>query len=60
MQFQIGTDVDGALFNRLAVRAMPYAVLTDRNGTIIWQGDPGQLTRKRIDEALRNVRTSSE
>lgn len=35
MQFHIGTDVDGALFNRLAVRAMPYAMLTDRNGIII-------------------------
>lgn len=52
MQFHVGTDVDGAFFKRLAVRAMPYAVLTDRNGVIIWQGDPGQLNRARIEAAL--------
>lgn len=52
MQFHVGTDVDGAFFKRLAVRAMPYAVLADRGGTIIWQGDPGELTRERIEAAL--------
>lgn len=52
MQFPVGTDVDGAFFKRLAVRAMPYAVLADRSGTIIWQGDPGELTRERIEAAL--------
>lgn len=52
MQFHIGIDVDGAFFKRLAVRGMPYAVLTDRNGVIIWQGDPGELNRERIEAAL--------
>lgn len=52
MQFHVGTDVDGAFFKRLAMRAMPYAVLTDRNGVVIWQGDPGQLNRARIEAAL--------
>lgn len=52
MQFHVATDVDGAFFKRLAVRAMPYAVLTDRNGVIIWQGDPGELKREKIEAAL--------
>lgn len=52
MQFHIGMDVDGAFFKRMAVRAMPYAVLADRDGKIIWQGDPGELTRERIEAAL--------
>ena len=52
MDFYIGTDIDGAFFKRLSVRAMPYALLTDRNGKVIWQGDPAQLKRERIEAAL--------
>jgi thiol-disulfide isomerase/thioredoxin len=52
MAFHVATDVDGSFFKRLAVRAMPYAILTDRNGTVIWQGDPAELKRARIEAAL--------
>jgi thiol-disulfide isomerase/thioredoxin len=52
MDFYVGTDIDGAYFKRLSVRAMPYAVLADRNGNIIWQGDPSELKRERIEAAL--------
>lgn len=52
MHFPIATDVDGAYFKRMGVRAMPYAVLADRNGIIIWQGDPEELTQARVEAAL--------
>lgn len=52
MEFHVATDADGSFFKRLAVRAMPYAILTDRNGTVIWQGDPAELKRTRVEAAL--------
>lgn len=59
MDFHIGIDVDGAFFKRLSVRAMPYAVLADRSGKIIWQGDPTELKRERIEAALAAPTTSA-
>lgn len=53
MNYPIATDVAGKLFKRLSVRAMPYAVLVNKKGVIIWQGDPQKLKRSQIDAALK-------
>ena len=52
INYSIATDVGGALFKRLSVRAMPYAVLVNKKGIIIWQGDPQTLKRSQIELAL--------
>jgi thiol-disulfide isomerase/thioredoxin len=52
LHYFIGIDADGAFFKRMSLRAMPYAMLVDRSGKIVWQGDPDALTRDRIEAAL--------
>lgn len=48
----VGCDPGGALFATLGVRSLPYAVLVDRNGMIVWQGDPIGLDRRTIETTL--------
>lgn len=50
--YPVGSDPGGALFSQLGVRSLPYAVLVDRNGVIVWQGNPAQLGRSRIESTL--------
>lgn len=50
--YPVGCDPGGTLFATLGVRSLPYAVLVDRNGIIVWQGDPGSLHRETIESTL--------
>jgi thiol-disulfide isomerase/thioredoxin len=50
--FPVASDAGGALFAGLGVRSLPYAVLVDRNGIIVWQGDPLALDRGTLEATL--------
>jgi thiol-disulfide isomerase/thioredoxin len=52
LAYPVGCDPGGALFDKLGVRSLPYAVLVDRNGIVVWQGDPGNLARRTIETTL--------
>jgi thiol-disulfide isomerase/thioredoxin len=52
LAYPVGCDPGGALFATLGVRSLPYAVLVDRNGIIVWQGDPSSLGRSTIETTL--------
>ena len=53
LDYATGSDPGGKLFAQLGVRSMPYAVLVDRNGIVVWQGDPSGLRRTTIETTLR-------
>lgn len=53
LDYAVGSDSGGKLFAQLGVRSMPYAVLVDRNGIVVWQGDPSGLRRATIETTLR-------
>ena len=52
LAYPVRSDADGALFSGLGVRSLPYAVLVDRNGIIVWQGDPIGLDRGTVADTL--------
>ena len=52
LDFPVGCDPGGALFATMGVRSLPYAVLVDHNGIIVWQGDPARLSRQTIEATL--------
>lgn len=54
--YAVGLDPGGGLFARMGVRSLPYAVLVDRNGIVVWQGDPSRLSRATIEATLRAPR----
>ncbi|MDQ2823002.1 MAG: TlpA family protein disulfide reductase [Pseudomonadota bacterium] len=50
--YALGSDPDGALSAQLGTNSMRPAVLVDRNGIIVWQGDPANLGRATIERTL--------
>lgn len=50
--YQLGSDADGKLFAQLGMNRLPAAVLMDRNGIVVWQGDPATLPRNTIERTL--------
>ncbi len=52
LDYPVGCDPDGVLFARMGLRSLPYAVLVDRNGIVVWQGDPAGLGRDTIEATL--------
>jgi thiol-disulfide isomerase/thioredoxin len=57
--YAVGLDPGGGLFARMGVRSLPYAVLVDRNGIVVWQGDPSRLSRATIEATLRAPRVGT-
>jgi thiol-disulfide isomerase/thioredoxin len=57
--YAVGPDPGGGLFARMGVRSLPYAVLVDRNGIVVWQGDPSRLSRATIEATLRAPRVGT-
>jgi len=52
LAYPVGCDPGGALFAKFGLRSLPYAVLVDRNGIIVWQGNPANLSRRTIETTL--------
>jgi len=52
LDYPVGCDPGGELFAKMGLRSLPYAVLVDRNGIVVWQGDPAGLQRDTIEATL--------
>lgn len=50
--YPLGNDPDGVVFAQLGLDSLPSAVLVDRNGMVVWQGDPANLGRVTIERTL--------
>lgn len=50
--YRLGNDPDGVMFAQLGLDSLPSAVLVDRNGIVVWQGDPANLGRATIERTL--------
>jgi cytochrome c biogenesis protein CcmG/thiol:disulfide interchange protein DsbE len=53
MQFTIAIDRENEFANKLGVEGLPHAFLVDRNGKIVWQGQPIRLPRAEIEQLLQ-------
>lgn len=42
--YRVGYDGDGSVFSAFSARYVPYSVITDRRGRILWVGNPSSLT----------------
>lgn len=51
-------DPEGHIAARFALEAMPWAVLVDRDGTVLWEGSRISDGRRTLDEAVGRVRRS--
>lgn len=52
MDYPVAADREGALHAALRIRALPYAILVDRSGTIVWRGQPEALADETVAAAL--------
>lgn len=52
LAYPVGCDPGGTLFKAMGLRSLPYAVLVDRNGIVVWQGDPARLSRDTVEATL--------
>jgi len=52
LDYPVGCDPGGVLFAKMGLRSLPYAVLVDRNGIVVWQGDPVGLRQETIEATL--------
>lgn len=43
MEMPIAMDTERKLFGEFSVRAVPYAVVLDRGGVVVWHGQPKEL-----------------
>lgn len=50
--FYIALDEQGSIFRTFEVRYVPYAVLMDHRGNILWTGNSSQLTDSVIDKYI--------
>lgn len=50
--YPLSSDPDGVMFAQLGLDSLPSAVLVDRNGIVVWQGDPANLGRATIERTL--------
>lgn len=51
--FYIGTDGEGKTFGNYAVRFVPFSVLIDARGRLVWTGNLSSLTKDTIEKALK-------
>jgi cytochrome c biogenesis protein CcmG/thiol:disulfide interchange protein DsbE len=51
--YYIGCDPGGTIGKQFFIHGIPHALLTNRAGRVVWEGHPGALTDKNIEEALR-------
>lgn len=53
MNYALLSDPTGALFRRLGIQSIPHAFLVDKNGLIVWQGNPAEFNTSLLESALK-------
>jgi thiol-disulfide isomerase/thioredoxin len=55
MKYAVALDRDGRLYKALNIQALPYAIVVNGAGTVIWRGQP-----EKIDDALMHRLLANE
>jgi peroxiredoxin len=53
ISYAVGHDRRGRLASALGVVALPHAVLADKDGQIVWEGHPLNITESQLVELVR-------
>lgn len=51
--FYVASDESGATFRAFGAKHVPYAVIIDTKGVIVWTGNPWSLTKEIIENAIK-------
>ena len=51
--YRVGYDSDGAVFSTFSARYVPYSVIYDKRGRILWVGNPSSLSVADIADIIR-------
>lgn len=52
MQYASAVEGAASLHKALRIRALPYAIFVNRSGTIVWRGQPSEITGELIESLL--------
>lgn len=52
MQYAVAVEGKLSLHKALRIRALPYAIFVSETGTIVWRGQPSQITEELIEALL--------
>ena len=52
MHYASAVEGTHSLHKALRIRALPYAIFVDHSGTIIWRGQPSEITEQLIESLL--------
>lgn len=52
MQYASAVEGTASLHKALRIRALPYAIFVNRSGTIVWRGQPSEITGELIESLL--------
>jgi peroxiredoxin len=55
VEYAYAYDMQGKLHDLFRVRNIPYAVLIDPHGTIVWRGFPNRLREELIEQTLKGA-----
>ena len=50
--YPVGVDTDGQFGKALQVTYIPYAVIVDAEGRVVWSGHSGRLSKAGIEKSL--------
>jgi hypothetical protein len=52
MQYAVALDASGHYFKELSIQGIPHAFLLNRDGKVVWDGHPMELTAAEIEKVL--------
>ncbi|NDI84366.1 redoxin family protein [Undibacterium sp. B2R-29] len=52
MHYSSAVEGTASLHKALRIRALPYAIFVNRSGTIVWRGQPSEITGELIESLL--------
>lgn len=52
IEYAAAVEGSSSLHKALRIRALPYAIFVDRSGTIVWRGQPADITETLIESLL--------
>ena len=52
IQYASAVEGTSSLHKSLRIRALPYAIFVNRSGTIVWRGQPSEITGELIESLL--------
>jgi thiol-disulfide isomerase/thioredoxin len=53
MDYSVAIDSEGLLSKFFSVSSIPYAVLADKSGKVVWVGRPAELDESQIEKLLK-------